>query len=152
MESVTKRAPKLLGDYRPRNIIKELKKFKQQDKSQLEAYNTTLKSQVADLKVKLAMKNEEIHQLRIQTEGLERIWEIVGNLGDILNKAHLFDNDIKTKGQLSTAKIIPILVGFTLKMEAALVDIWKLVSGSPTGPSQPPFPWRCPRRRSKSRN
>ena len=61
----------------------------------------------------------------------------MGNLGDVLNKAHLFDNDIKTKGQLSIAKIIPILVKFILKMEAALVDIWKLVSGSLTGPSQP---------------
>ena len=135
MESVTRRASKLLGNCRPENICKELKKLKQQDKSQLEAYNITLRSRVADLKVELAMKDEEIRQLQVQTESLEWIWEVVGTPGDVLNKACLFDNDIKTEGQLSTAKIIPILVNFTMKMEAALVDIWKLIFRSSIGES-----------------
>ena len=52
----------------------------------------------------------------------------------------LFDNDIKTEGEVSTAKIIPIMVSFMMRMEAAVVDIWKLVSGSPTGSSQTPPP------------
>ena len=53
---------------------------------------------MADLKVELAMKNEEIRQLRVQMESLEWIQEVVGNPGDVLNNAHLFDNNIKTKG------------------------------------------------------
>ena len=60
-------------------------------------------------------------------------------LGDILNKACLFDNDVKTEGQLSTAKIILILVNFGRKMETVLVDIRKLVSESPAGSSQGPL-------------
>ena len=63
LEYVTKRACKLLGDYRPGNICKELKKLQQKDTATLEATNVTLLSQVADLKVELAMKNEEICQL-----------------------------------------------------------------------------------------
>ena len=54
----------------------------------------------------------------------------MGNLGDVLNKAHLFDNNIKIEGQLSATKIIPILVSFVRKMETTLVEIRKLVSGS----------------------
>ena len=60
LESVTKEAAKFLEDCRLGNIIKELKKLKQQDKSQLEAYNMTLRSQVANLKVEVVIKNEEI--------------------------------------------------------------------------------------------
>ena len=64
-------------------------------------------------------------------------------LGDVLNKARFFDNDIKMKGEIATAKIIPILVVFTRKMEAALVDIQKLVSRSSaresSRPSMPPL-------------
>ena len=60
MEYVTKGACKLLGDCRPRNICKELKKLQQKDTATLEATNVTLLSQVVDLKMELAMKNEEI--------------------------------------------------------------------------------------------
>ena len=60
MESIIRGASKLLGDCRPRNIIKELKKLKQQDTAVLEATNATLSSRVLELKVELAVKDEEI--------------------------------------------------------------------------------------------
>ena len=60
LESIAKGASKLLGDYRPGNIIKELKKLKQKDTTTLEATNTALSLQVADLKVELSKKDEEI--------------------------------------------------------------------------------------------
>ena len=123
LEFVTRGASKLLGNYKAGNISKELKKLKQEDKSQMQAHNTTLRLQVADLKMELKAKDEEICQLRIQMESLERIQEIMETPGDVLNKARLFDNDIKTERQVSAAKIIPILVSFTIKMEATLVDI-----------------------------
>ena len=148
MELVTREAFKLLGDCKPKNICKELKKLKQKDTKQLEADNTILISQVANLEVELAKKNDKIRQLRVQTESLERIQEVVGASRDVLNKAQLFNNNIKTEGQVSVAKIIPILVNFTMKMEAALVDIWKLVSRSPAGSSlaPPPPPKETPRK------
>ena len=66
MEFVTKGASKLLGDYRPGNIVKELKKLKQKGRATLEATNATLSFQVGDLKVELALKDEEICQLKKQ--------------------------------------------------------------------------------------
>ena len=62
MESITKGASKLLGNYKPGNIIKELKKLKQWDTATLEATNATLSSHVVELKVELALKDEEIRQ------------------------------------------------------------------------------------------
>ena len=135
LEYVTKGASKLLVDYRPGNICK------QKDMAMLEATNVTLLSQVANFKVELAIKNKEIHQLQVQSkEGLDRIWEFIGNLGDVVNKAYLFDNEVKTEGQLSAPKIITILVNFGCKMEATLIERRKLVSGSQSKPSRVPLP------------
>ena len=63
LEYVTKGACKLLGNCRLANIYKELKKLQQKDTATLEATNATLLSQVANLKVVLAKKDEEIRQL-----------------------------------------------------------------------------------------
>ena len=101
----------------------------------------TLLSQVPDLKVALAKKDKEIHQLQVHLkEGLDQIRKFIRNPSDVVNKARLFDIDIRTEGQLSAPKIITILVNFRCKMEAVPVEIWKLVSGSQAQPSQPPFP------------
>ena len=140
LESVTKEASKLLGDCKAGNICKELKKLKQEDKSLMQAHNTKLRLQVADLQMELKAKDEEIHQLRAQMKSLENIREVVGTPGDVLNKAHLFNNDIKTEGHASVAKIIPILVNFTMKLEAVLVEIRKLLSKSLARSSQAPAP------------
>ena len=85
---------------------------------------------MANLKVGLAMRKDEIRELKVRVESLEQIKEVVGTPGDVLNKARLFDNDIKTEGEVSASKIVQVLVTFIRKMEAALVDIRILVSGS----------------------
>ena len=80
---------------------------------------------------------------------MEILKKAIGALGDIVNNVRLFDEDIKTEGEVSAAKIIKVLVTFTRKMETALVDIRKLVFGSLAGessrPSMPP-PTETPRR------
>ena len=96
---------------------------------------------MADLKVAIAKKDEELRQLQAQSkEGLDQIRDFIGNLGDVVNKVHLFDNDVKNKGQLSTPKIITILVEFGCKMEATLVEMRKLVPGPRLEPIQLPLP------------
>ena len=141
MEFVTKRAFKLLGNNRPRNIVKELKKLQQKDMAVLEATNAALSSQVADLKMALAKKDKEIHQLKEQKkEGLDRILEVIGNPGSLVNKAHLFDNCVKIEMPLSLLEVIAILVSFGRKMEAILVEMWKLVSRSLIESSRSPLP------------
>ena len=78
---------------------KELEKFQQKDKATLEANNTTLVVKVADLEVALVKKDKEIRQLRVQSkEGLDRIHDFIGNVGNVMNKARCFDNDVKTEG------------------------------------------------------
>ena len=139
MELVIRGASKLLGDCKAGNICKELKKLKEKDTTSLEATNATLSSQVQELKVGLALKDEEIRELKgHQAENLGRIWEVIGNPGEVVNKAHLFDNDVKTEDKLSAQKIITILVKFEHKIEATLGEMRKLLPGSSaTGPSQP---------------
>lgn len=65
----------------------------------------------------------------------------IGAFGDVINKARLFDEDIKTEGEVLVAKIIKVLVTFTRKVETALVDIRRLIFGSSAGESnRPPMP------------
>ena len=123
LDTITTRASKLLGDCKVENIVKELKKLKEVD-------TTSLEDRVADLKVELASWNDEVEDLKKQVRCLERIKEAVGAPGDVFNKARLFDEDIKTEGEVSVAKIVKVLVIFTRKMETALVDICKIVSGA----------------------
>ena len=56
-----------------------------------------------------------------------------------MNKAHLFDNYVKTKEQLLAPKIIAILVNFGRKIEAILVEMGKLVAGLQSTPSSVPL-------------
>ena len=72
---------------------------------------------------------------------MEKIWEVIGTPGDVLNKARLFDDDVKTGGEISVAKIVKILVSFSMKMDTMLGEMRKLLFGFPTaGSSQAPPP------------
>ena len=125
------RASKLLSDCKVGNIVKELKKLQKKDTKSLE-------KEVVDLKVELTLRKDEINELKVKIRCLELIKEVVGAPGDVLNKACFFNKDIKTEGDVSAAKIVKVLVTFTRKMETALVDIQKIVSGSSTGESSRP--------------
>ena len=107
----------------------------------LEATNANLSSRVAELKVELVLKDEEIRQLKEQQTGsLERIWKVIGNPSDVLNKARLFDNQVKVEDQLAQ-KTLTILVDFGQKIEITLGEMQKLFSGSQAkGSSQPLLP------------
>ena len=108
-----------------------------------------MEKEVVDLKVELALRKDKINELKVRAGCLKRIKEVVGTLGDVLNKVRLFDEDIKTEGEVSTAKIVKVLVTFTRKMETVLVDIRKIVSGSSAGESSWPLmppPTETPRK------
>ena len=58
-----------------------------------------LATRVADLEVEIAEKNEEIRELHSQSkESLNQIRDFIGNQGNLVNKAQLFDNEVKTEG------------------------------------------------------
>ena len=100
MEYVTKGACKLLGNCRPTDLCKELEKgVQQKDMATLEANNVKLEGLVVDLKGEIAKKDKEIKWLNTQSkEGLDWIRKFIGNSGNMVNKARLFDNEVKTEG------------------------------------------------------
>ena len=99
--------------------------------------NAQLSGQVADLSQEVKVKDEEIRRLNGQTkESLERIRSFIGNSGDVVNKARLFDNDIRTGGHISAPKIIAVLVEFGRKMEATLSDMRGLLTKATLEPFQ----------------
>ena len=64
----------------------------------MEAANATLSSQIAELKMALILKNDKIQELKgKKAKRLKRIREAIGHPGDVLNKARLFDNDVKAE-------------------------------------------------------
>ena len=139
MELVIKGATKLLGDYKVENISKEIRKLKEEDSSELKAHNAQLKIWINDLQVTVKAQYEEIRRLQAITEGLEKIREFIGHTGDVVTKAHLFDNEVKTKDHLSAQKIITVLMKYGHKIEATLEEMQKLLLGpSIAGMSQPP--------------
>ena len=139
MELVVKGATKLLGDCKTGNICKEIQKLKEEDNSELKTHNTHLKLRISDLQLRVKAQDEEIQQLKAKTEAMEQIREFIGHTGDVVTKAHLFDNEVKTEDHLSVQKIIIVLVKYGHKMETMLVEMWKLLSGlSAPGTSQPP--------------
>ena len=141
MEVVIRGASKLFGDCKAGNIMKELKKLKEKDTMSLEAANKKLQLEVDQLKVALALKKDEVKDLKAQkTEALKEIREIVGHPGNTLNKAKLFDDYINKEVKIMLPKVIAILHSFHKKMEAVLGEIRKLVPGSVGESSQPLLP------------
>ena len=48
--------------------------------------------------MELARKDKEIRKLKEQQkDGLDQIQKFIGNLGNVINKAHFFDNYIKSE-------------------------------------------------------
>ena len=82
-------------------------------------------------------QDEQILQLKAKTEAMEQIREFIGHTGDVVTKAHLFDNEVKTKNHFSVRKIITVLVKYSHKMETTLAEMQKLLPGpSAAGTSQ----------------
>jgi hypothetical protein len=139
MEVVIRGASKLLGDCKVGNIGKELKKLKEKDTESLEAANRKLQQQVDDLQVALALKDDEVKNLKaLKVVAMEEIRDILGHSGDVLNKAKLFDKYVDKDVKLTLPKVIAILHGFQKKMEAVLGEIRKLVPGLGEASRPPP--------------
>ena len=146
MEIVIKGAPKLLGDCKAGNIHKKLLKLKSKDTVSLEASNTALSTQVQELKIALVLKKDEVRVLKEkQVERLGEIREAIGYSGEVINKAHLFDNEVKKEGHLSAQKIITVLVKYGHKMEAILGEMQKLLPALAARSSQPSVPIMTPK-------
>ena len=80
LDTITARASKLLGDCKVGNIEKELKKLKAVDTKPLE-------DKIVDLTVTLAVRNDEVEDIRKQVKSFELLKQAIGVPGDVINKA-----------------------------------------------------------------
>ena len=101
MELVLKGATKLLSDCKTGNIYKEIWKLKEEDNSELKTHNTHLKLRIGNLQATVKAQDEQIRQLKAEMEAMEQIHELISHTGDVVTKAHLFDNEVKIKDHLS---------------------------------------------------
>src|SRR5450759_2676381 len=141
MEAVVKKTSQLLGDCKVGNVVKELKKLKEKDTEALEAENRRLQQKVDDLKVELALKDEDLQKFKtLKIEAILEIREIMGHPSDILNKARLFSEYLNKSLAPTLPKVIAILHGYQKKMEAVLGEVRNLVSGTVGESSQSLLP------------
>ena len=134
LHTITSRVSKLLGDCKFGNIERELKKA-------LEGKDAkALELEITDLKGRILVNHDEIEELRNKVKSYDLLQNAIGAPGDVVNKARLFDENIRTDGRVSTSKITKVLVTFTRKMDEALAGMRELFSrgGSYPQPTMPP--------------
>ena len=74
MEVVIKGTSKLFGDCKVGNIVKELKKLKEKDTESLEVANRKLQQEVNELKIALALKEDEVNHFKaLRVEALKEV-------------------------------------------------------------------------------
>ena len=100
LEAVVKGASRLLGDCKAGNIGKEIWKLKQEDIAGLKTHISHLKVAIISLDDRVKGQDVEITRLRANWEGVEKIRSIMEYEGDIVTKAHLFDEDVRKEGQM----------------------------------------------------
>ena len=96
--------------------------------------NAHLNAQVAAMAQELSQKSEEIRKYHAeQAVVFNRIWELVGHPGEIVNKARLYNQLVESGEAASARKSIPILVKYSQMMKDLLAEIQKVVppSGTP---------------------
>ena len=105
LEHITQGMSKALDNCRPKNTLWEL--AKKMDWSKVEALETKkaqLAAQVAAMTTKLVEKSEEIRRDHMeQTVVLNHIQNLVGNTGEVVNQAHMYNRLMKSE-ELSAAR------------------------------------------------
>ena len=103
LEYITRGVSRALDKCRPGNILRELAKKTDRSKvDTLETEKAQLAAQVATMTLELAQKSKEIRRYHAeQTVVQNRVQELVGHVGEIVNKAHLYDKLIETAGSSS---------------------------------------------------
>lgn len=63
----------------------------------------------------------------VSKDGLDQNRNYIGNLEDVLDKARLFENKLKTNGHIFVPKVVAIVVEFNRRMELTLAEMKKLL-------------------------
>ena len=135
MEHITHRVNRALRNCGPGNILREL--AKRTDRKQVETLKTEkaqLTAHVAAMTRELAQKSEEIWKYQAEQAVVQsRVRELVGHPGEVVNKAHLYDQLLESANPSSAWKTLQILVKYSCFMKDLLKEIQKLLppSGTP---------------------
>ena len=164
-------------DVEPRDILDHIKALlKPQDLSDLQARvdcllkengelkvkaeeGDALRKEVEELKNRIAAVEKEVKTARIEwdksKEVAQKIHGYMGYPGDVLNKARLYDHDLKQPTTDSGVKMMRCMVDYGLKLEKTLKELRALLHptraqpepvGTPgAGPSTVPAPTPSPK-------
>ena len=129
LEHITRGVSRALDNCGPENILRELaKKTDGLKVDALETEKAQLTAQVAAMTQELAQKSEEIRRYQAeQTVVLNRVRDLVGHPGEIVNKAHIYDKLMETADPSSVWQTLQILVKYSLSMKDQLKEIQKLL-------------------------
>ena len=134
MEHITRGVNRAFGNCGPGNILQEL--AKRTDRKQvktLETEKAQVVAQVAAMTRELARKSEEIRKYQAeQAVVLSRVRELVGHPGEVINKAHLYDQLMESADPSSARQTLQILVKYSGFMKDMLKEFRKLLPPSGT--------------------
>jgi hypothetical protein len=118
-----------LGNCSARNILRELAKKTDQSKVEaLENEKAQLAAQVEAMTRELTQKNEEIRRYKAeQTVVLSKVRELVGHPGEVVNKAHLYDQLLESADPASTRQTLQIMVKYSRTMKDFFKEIQKIL-------------------------
>ena len=95
----------------------------------------TLRKEVGDLKDRIKVMEKEVKTARAERdkskEVAQKVYGFLGNPGDVLNKARLYDHGLKQPTTDSGVKMMRCMVDYGLKMEKTLKELHALLH--PTG-------------------
>jgi uncharacterized coiled-coil DUF342 family protein len=90
----------------------------------LENEKAQLTAQVEAMTRELTQKNEEIRRYKAkQTVVLSKVRELVGHPGEMVNKAHLYDQLLESADPASAWQTLQILVKYSLTMKDLFKEI-----------------------------
>ena len=118
-----------LENFGPGNILRDVARVTDRSKIQaLETGKTQLAEQVAAMTQELTQKSEEIRKYQSeQGVVLSRIRELVGHREEVVNKAQLYDQLMKSADPSSAQQSLQILVKYSRSMKDLLKEIQKLL-------------------------
>ena len=103
---------KALDNCGPKNILREL--AKKMDRAKVEALETEkaqLAAQVAAMTTELVEKSEEIRRYHMeQTVVLNHVRDLVGDTGEVVNKAHMYDRLMESEELSAARRTLQLLI------------------------------------------
>ena len=113
-----------LGNVRPDELVEAIEHLPSQKRmEELEAKVSFLqekfKKATEELKEEKELHRKAVDKLNLSLAFNQKLEAYVGNIGDVVNKAHLFDANL-AQHPVTAKKVIPVLVDFANKMEELL--------------------------------